>query len=185
VLAQPSNSGHRRASTGYQIRGVRTYGAMIPNSPGKEIISSTSDERPRRWRRPLQTGAPDRPTRIPGGRPRTGGCRSACRSRPAKTAKRPGVDADHQAAHGAHCWAMEYHEAFWVTVGTAAPVIGLTHAVALWRNTSRVGRSRDQQELALEQLRSRRSMELNKLDFFKGRRSAGRFGSRKALADRS
>lgn len=33
---------------------------------------------------------------------------------------------------------MAYHEAFWVTVATTAPVIGLTHAVLLGRNLLRV-----------------------------------------------
>jgi hypothetical protein len=71
-----------------------------------------------------------------------GDYRSACR--PHQHRQEAGsharVDTDNQRAHTAHSLLMGYHEAFWVTSGTVAPLIGLTHLVALGRNRGLITR---------------------------------------------
>ncbi|HJQ00110.1 MAG TPA: hypothetical protein VJ851_00790 [Jatrophihabitans sp.] len=49
---------------------------------------------------------------------------------------------------------MAYHEAFWVTAGTVAPVIGLAHAVALGRNVGAISSYVDRHRAALAEMRT-------------------------------
>jgi hypothetical protein len=65
---------------------------------------------------------------------------AACRPASAAGSGRLLATAAGETAHAAHSVPMGYHEAFWVTLGTTAPVIGLAHLVALGRHRGLIAR---------------------------------------------